>query len=164
MENLGKQSCFDVGVKIIKPENIKIASKFSIGSLDFLTADGGEIEIGDEVSLNRNVHLNASISGKITIGNGCLIGPNVVMRTSNHIYLNIEKPIRKQGHTSGDINLEDDVWIGSNVVILSNVRIGKGAIIAAGAVVNKNVPPFSVSGGIPAKVIKYRSDAWKNKS
>ncbi len=56
----------------------------------------------------------------------------------------------------GDINVGDDVWIGTNAIILSGVNIGRGAVIAAGAVVNKDVPPYSVVGGVPAKVIKYR--------
>ena len=88
------------------------------------------------------------------IGENVLIGPNVVMRTSNHNFSDKNKNIKDQGHNSGDIHIEDNVWIGSNCVILSNVTIGKGAVIAAGAVVNKDVLPFTVVGGIPAKKIK----------
>jgi galactoside O-acetyltransferase len=90
----------------------------------------------------------------IEIGNDVLIGPNVVFRASNHNYNDKNTLIRLQGHTGGRIVIEDDVWIASNVVILPNVRVGKGAVIAAGAVVNKDVPSYSLAGGVPAQIIK----------
>ncbi|MGM9958608.1 MAG: CatB-related O-acetyltransferase [Erysipelotrichaceae bacterium] len=61
--------------------------------------------------------------------------------------------------TKGDIVIEDDVWLGENAVVLSGVTIGQGAIVAAGAVVTKNVPPYAIVGGVPARVIKYRFDS-----
>jgi len=72
-----------------------------------------------------------------------------VIGSSNHIFTSIYKPINKQGHRPGIINISNDVWIGSNVVILPDVTIGDGAIIAAGAVVTKNVDPFPIVGGGP---------------
>lgn len=63
---------------------------------------------------------------------------------------------RKEGISKGDIIVDDDVWIGQAAIILSNVHIGQGAVVAAGAVVTNDVPPYSVVGGVPAKVIKYR--------
>ena len=66
------------------------------------------------------------------------------------------KPIRFQAFESGPVIIEDDVWLGANVVVLPNVKIGKGAIIGANAVVTKNVAPYSIMGGVPAKFIKYR--------
>ena len=69
-------------------------------------------------------------------------------------YLNYER----EAWTKGEIIIEDDVWIGSNVIILSGVKVGKGAVIAAGSVIAKDVPPYAVVGGNPAKLIKYRFD------
>ncbi|PJE00528.1 MAG: transferase [Leptospira sp.] len=156
LKSLGEKTTFSQFIVIESPENITINNNSSIGSYNFFTANGGEIEIGKQVSFNRNVHLNASVGGKISLGDYCLIAPNVVMRTANHNYDEIQKPIRFQGHTIGNIILENNVWIGSNVVILKDVRIGEGSIIASGSVVTKSIPPNVIAGGIPAKIIKKR--------
>jgi len=87
-----------------------------------------------------------------------MIGPNVVMRTANHNFLRTDIPMQVQGHLFGDINIEDDVWIGANVTILGGVNIGRGSIIGAGAVVTKNVPSMAIAAGVPARLIKWRGD------
>lgn len=156
LKYLGKNSTINKFFEIVSPTNISIGENSSIGSYSFLCADGGEIQIGNHVSFNRNVHLNASIGGKITIEDYCLIGPNVVFRTANHNFHSITEPIRNQGHSVGIIHLEKNVWIGSNVVILKDVKIGEGSIIAAGSVVTRNIPAFVIAGGVPAKVISKR--------
>ena len=76
------------------------------------------------------------------------------MRTSSHNFNNKEIYIQDQGHTSGNITIEDNCWIAANVTILNNVRIGNGSVIGAGAVVTKNIPKNSIAVGVPAKVIK----------
>ena len=73
-----------------------------------------------------------------------------------HVFDDLEQPISKQGLTKKGIKIHNDVWIAANCVILDGVEIGEGSIIAAGSVVAKNVPPYSVVAGIPAKVIKNR--------
>lgn len=102
---------------------------------------------------------------RITIGNFCSIAPNVAFfLSSDHALENISTfPFRvKYGFSDyeavskGDIIVDDDVWIGYGATILSGVHIGQGAVVAAGAVVTKDVPPYAVAAGIPAKVIKYR--------
>ena len=100
--------------------------------------------------------INARGNGSIVIGDNVLIGPNVVLRSSDHSFGNLEENINKQGMTDGNILIKDNVWIGSNCVILQNCIIGEGSIVAAGSVVTKDVLPFSVVGGIPAKIIKKR--------
>ena len=100
--------------------------------------------------------INARGIGKILIGKNVLIGPNVVIRSNNHNYQDTSIPIIKQGMTKGVIIIEDDVWISSNCVILPNCTIGEGSIIAAGAVVTKDIEPYSIFGGIPAKKIGVR--------
>jgi len=79
-----------------------------------------------------------------------LIGPNVVMRASNHNYERIDIPIRNQRHIPGRILIKEDVWIGANVVILPDVTIERGAIVAAGAVVTTDVNEYDIVGGVPA--------------
>jgi galactoside O-acetyltransferase len=156
LKHLGQKTHFSQFVEIEKPENITFGNQTSVGSYNFFSANGGSIEVGSFVSFNRNVHMNASVGGSIKIDDFCLIGPNVVMRTANHNYEDLQTPIRQQGHITGDIHLEKNVWIGSNVVILKDVRIGEGSIIAAGSVVNKDIPPFTIAGGVPIKIIKKR--------
>jgi len=114
------------------------------------------ISIGDNVYFNRNVFITAR--DPVSIGDDVLIGPNVVINTGNHTFSDRNVPIVKQGHTSERIVIEDDVWIAANAIILKGVTIGKGAVVAAGAVVNKNVAPYTVVGGVPAKKIKDRGD------
>ena len=102
---------------------------------------------------------------KAQIGNYCSIAQNVTFILDAYHYINhiSTYPFRRlivsgelEGISKGNIIIHDDVWIGYGVTILSGVHIGKGAVVAAGAVVTRDVPPYSIVGGVPAKVIKYR--------
>ena len=90
----------------------------------------------------------------IIIEDKVLVGPNAVMRASGHRYEKSDVPIRSQGHSKGKIIIKAGAWIGANAVILPDVTIGKGAVVAAGAVVTKDVPPYSLVAGVPARVIR----------
>ena len=115
------------------------------------------ISIGKGCLINHNNVLQAGKSvGTITIGNYVHTGANVMMVAFNHAFDNIETPTIKQDYYDASIVIEDDVWIGGGAVIVAGVTIGKGAIIASGAVVNKDVPAYSIVGGVPARVLKYR--------
>jgi len=108
------------------------------------------------VYLNSNVMINADFEGHIEIGCNCIIGPNVVFRTSDHKFTGREIPMREQGHKPGTIMMQDNVWIGANVSIIGSVRIGEGAIVGAGAVVTDNVDDFAIVADVPAKQIGSR--------
>jgi galactoside O-acetyltransferase len=136
-------------------ENIKIGNNFRSMGHDYLYADQGLIEIGDNMSMNTNVQIGAS-SGRIVIGDNVLIGANVVLRAADH-GLSRTESIMSQPHVGGEIVIEDDVWIGSNAVVLRNVRLGRGCVVAAGAVVTKDVEPAIVVGGVPARRISSRA-------
>lgn len=140
------------------PENIKLSKPFSLAENCMILAQdkGSEIVAGRDLRLNANVTLNADCQGKIILGENVLMGPGVVLRASNHRFANKEQPINSQGHDSGTITIEDDVWLGANVVVLPNVTIGRGSVIAAGAVVSKDVAAYTIAGGVPAKKIKER--------
>ncbi|MBV6472203.1 MAG: 2,3,4,5-tetrahydropyridine-2,6-dicarboxylate N-acetyltransferase [Saprospiraceae bacterium] len=112
------------------------------------------IILGDNVFINRGAYFMAPV--KIVIGNDVLIGPYTMFNTSSHLYKSKSILIDKQEHVYGEIIIEDDVWIGGHVCILHGVTIGKGSVVAAGAVVTKSVPPYTVVGGIPAKEIGKR--------
>ena len=137
-------------------KTVSFGKNITIGAHCHFYSKGGIIEIQDNVAFNINVVLNSSIGGIILIEKNSLIGPNVIMRTANHNFDSDKIPINKQGHKYGDIIIKEDVWIGANSVILGNVKIGRGAIIGAGSVVNRNVESFSIVGGVPIKLLKHR--------
>ncbi len=119
---------------------------------------GERIKIGKNCLLNHNNVLQAGkFKGKIVIGNYVQTGANVMMFAFNHGTELIDKPMIDQDYLDGDIIIEDDVWIGAGSIILPGVTISKGAVIAANAVVNKNIPENAIAGGVPAKILKYRS-------
>jgi acetyltransferase-like isoleucine patch superfamily enzyme len=117
------------------------------------------ISLGNNVSIGVN-SIYISAVAKINIGNYVMIGPNVVIVTGNHrtdvlgeYMYNVKNKLQEN---DADVNIEDDVWIGANVIILKGVNIGRGSVIAAGSLVNKDIDPYSVYGGNPAKLIAKR--------
>jgi galactoside O-acetyltransferase len=136
--------------EFIHSKNILFLGNASLGKSAFFSAQGGEIEIGNNFSCNVNVHINASGGGKLSISDDVMIGPNVVIRTANHGFDSTDTPYNKQGHNYADIVIGKNVWIGANVVILNNIEIGDNSIIGAGAIVTKDIPKNVVAGGVPA--------------
>ena len=111
-------------------------------------------DYGENITFGKNVFLNSGCKfqdqGGITIGHNVLIGHNVVLATLDH-----NTCVSKRAELFvAPIIIEDNVWIGANVTVTSGVTIGKGSIVAAGAVVTKDVPEYSIVGGVPAKVIR----------
>lgn len=118
---------------------------------------GRLIKIGNNSGIGVNCHVPADIQ----IGNDVMMGPEVLIisRNQNHRFDNLDMPMRLQGYRdSPPVVIEDDVFIGARVIVLSGVRIGSGAVIGAGAVVTKDVPSFAICGGNPARIIRYRND------
>jgi acetyltransferase-like isoleucine patch superfamily enzyme len=119
---------------------------------DFSTVNNGsgDVIIGDHTLIG----MSNVIIGPVTIGNHNIFAQHVVISGLNHIYEDISRPIVDQNVRTSPITIDDDCWIGANVVITAGVHIGRHAIIAAGSVVTKDVPPFSIAAGNPARVIK----------
>ena len=119
---------------------------------DFCTINNG---VGDVLIGQRcRIGMSNVIIGPVTIGNDVILAQNIVMSGLNHGYEDITLPPHNQPVTKKKIILEDEVWIGANSVVLAGVTIGKHAVVAAGSVVTKSIPPYSVVVGNPAKVIK----------
>jgi acetyltransferase-like isoleucine patch superfamily enzyme len=110
---------------------IRIGSDSLIGELNVLRGQGG-----------------------ITIGNRVYFGPLVQVLAVNHLYSDPSRPMIEQGITAEGIHIEDDVWLGAGSIITDGVTVGRGAVVAAGAVVTQDVPPHTVVGGVPARVLK----------
>lgn len=115
---------------------------------------GGYIRMGEGSLLYHGVSLYGG--GGLTIGRLVRVGGGASMVTTNRIFDDPNVPIIEQGHRSAPIVIEDDVWIGLNAVILCGVTVGRGAVVGAGAVVTKDVPPGTVVAGVPARVITKR--------
>jgi acetyltransferase-like isoleucine patch superfamily enzyme len=115
----------------------------------------GDVILGDDCSINPY----ASVSGKVTCGNGVRIASHASIVGFNHGFDDPDRPIHRQGVISLGIVIGDDVWVGANCVILDGVTIGNGAVIAAGAVVTKDVPHYAIVAGVPAKRLRERFPA-----
>lgn len=133
LKNFGENTQIMRGVEIIHPNNVCI---------------------GRDVYIGKNCSLYGYES--ISIGNNTLIARDTIFLTRSHIFSQRGTPIRQQGYSSAPITIGDDVWIGARATILPGVTIGNGSVVAAGSIVNKSVPEFTVVGGVPAKVIKKR--------
>ncbi|WP_200980046.1 acyltransferase [Echinicola sp. 20G] len=115
------------------------------------------ITIGDHCLINHNNVFQAGKErGEIRIGNYVHTGANVMIFAFNHVFDRTDIPSINQAYYDASVVIDDDVWVGAGSIILAGVNVGKGAIIAAGSVVNKDVPPYSIVGGIPAKIISSR--------
>lgn len=131
-------------------------NKFILGSKstieDFCTINNG---VGDvEIGNNTLIGMSNVIIGPVKIGNNVIFAQNIVVSGLNHEYRDVTKPIHEQKVLIAPIIVEDECWIAANVVITSGVTIGKHSVVAAGAVVTKSIPPYSVAAGNPARVIK----------
>lgn len=176
---------FGIGkhVQVLYPTCFKAGDHVSIGDYSFLnclSADG--VIIGSHTTIDQDLWLHCGgvvdnyshgffyvgecsyvgckavmgAGGGITIGNYVLIGQCVNIHSENHIYHDPDRLIREQGVTYKGVIIEDDVWIGSKVTILDGVKIGRGAVIGAGAVVTRSIRPYSIAVGVPAKIIGER--------
>jgi acetyltransferase-like isoleucine patch superfamily enzyme len=125
---------------------------------------GGELGEGLIVGNGSNIGPYSYIgcSGFVSIGSNVMMSPRVSIYAENHNFERSDLTMKEQGVTREEVHVEDDCWIAANTVILAGVTIGQGSIIAAGSVVTKSVPPFSVVGGVPARVIRSRIAIGKN--
>ncbi|MEI7423009.1 MAG: DapH/DapD/GlmU-related protein [Prolixibacteraceae bacterium] len=129
---------------------------------DFCTINNGvgDVLIGDRTRIG----MSNVLIGPVTIGNDVILAQNIVLSGLNHGYEDIKLPPHNQPVTKKKITLEDEVWVGANVVIVAGVTVGKHAVIAAGSVVTKDVPAYSLVVGNPAKIIKkynFETETWE---
>lgn len=116
-------------------------------------ADGRNVEIGDNFLSGRYNYFGG---GPITIGNDVMMANFIIIETTNHVISDISTPIRLQDVTKSPVEIDNDVWIGNRVVILPGVKIGKGSVLASGSVVTEDIEPYSIVGGVPARLIRKR--------
>ncbi len=146
---------FGTGISLAGMRRMSLGDGVRVGRDCILSAQDGLLELGERVALSPGVHLGAD-SGSLTIGSRTSIGDGTVVRAANHRIDRLDIPIQDQGHVPGVIVIEEDVWIGANCVVTPDVRIGRGAVIGAGAVVTRDVPPCAIAAGVPARIIGRR--------
>jgi acetyltransferase-like isoleucine patch superfamily enzyme len=135
-------------------DNVTIREHAILECTGVLRFPGEGLTIGNNVGISQYCFIAAR--GYIKIGDNVQFGPSVTLFSENH---NFEDPgilIRNQGVRRKGITIEDDCWLGTGSKVLDGVVIGKGSVIAAGAIVTKDIPPYSIAAGVPAKVIKKR--------
>ena len=162
--HLGPQCFIDDYVTVYAHANAKGAVHFGKNvhlyrwsMIELGEGDAG-LTIGDNTYLQAGCTLNPFVAS-IHIGKNCMIAARCAFLPYQHGHSDPVRPMREQPLTSrGDIVIEDDVWLGAQVCVMDGVTIGQGAIIGAGAVVTKDVPPYSIAAGVPARVIRARNE------
>jgi serine acetyltransferase len=155
---IGAQTYLGKNTSVTWPHQVKLGRNIRLEHdiyfhYDGTYSKGPSICIGDNVFIGNQTEFN--ITDKITIGNDCLIAAGCCFVDHNH-GTDIDKLMRGQPAPKKEIRIDEDVWIGSKVTVLKGVHIEKGAIVAAGAVVNKSIPKYEIWGGVPAKKIGKR--------
>lgn len=145
-------------IEITVPEKVEIGSGCFLENNVRLRPGGpwmqSSITVGDNTFIGYATQIN--VGSSFTLGSHCMVAPGCIFSDAHHRNERLDIPMRSQDCEYSSIIVEDDVWLGAGVIVLRGVRIGHGAIIAAGSVVNKNIPPFEVWAGAPAKRIKSR--------
>jgi len=158
-----------LGAKLSGGASIKLSRNVKIMPQAMLVSIGkGIIEIGENSEIS--MYSRVASMGIVRIGNNVLTGPHVFIADYNHEYQNPLKPVMCQGNRfipknddEANLLIDDGTWIGTNVVIVGNVHVGKHCVIGANSVVTKDIPDYSVAAGIPAKVIKkydFEKEEW----
>jgi acetyltransferase-like isoleucine patch superfamily enzyme len=119
-----------------------------------LDEPGEGLKVGNGSNIGAFSYIGCS--GYIEIGDNVMMGPRVNLMAENHNFEQAKIPMKEQGVTRSFIKIEDDVWLGVGSTVVAGVTVGSGSIVAAGAVVTKDVPPYSIVGGVPARVLKSR--------
>ena len=151
-QHRGKHSVIHCSVRMDTPPY----RKFSLGdnsvieSFSCINNAVGDVVIGN----HTRIGLHNTIIGPVTIGSHVNLAQGITVTALNHNFHDSEKRIDEQGVSTASVTIEDDIWIGANATILPGVCIGQHSVVAAGAVVTKDVPPHSLVAGVPAKVIK----------
>lgn len=154
---IGDDCVFEPGVLVWHPENITLGRNVYVGHGAMLKGYyRNEMHIGDRTWIGQMCFFHAA--GGLTIGARVGIGPGVKIITSVHAEAGRAVPVLFSPIEMAPVVIEDDADIGVNAVILPGVTVGRGAVVGAGSVVNRDVPPYAVVAGVPAKVLRFRPD------
>lgn len=153
--SIGKDCRINFSASFCGNRPIRIGNNCSIRNYALLSPGHGSIEIGDNCAIGAFNYIDGN--GGVVIGNNVHFGPHCAVYSADHTFEDRNVPICSQPLKYKTVIFEDDIWVGSHSVITAGVRIGSGSVIAAGSVVTKDVAPYSVVAGVPAKLKRYRS-------
>ena len=179
-KQVGKSVIFGKGLVLRHPGRIVLGDRTAIDDYCLLDAAGDEagMVVGEGSIISRNCVIQCKTAA-ITIGHSADIGCNVILTANDSISIGnnvliagncyigggryrtdrLDIPMMKQGlYTKGPIVIGDDVWLGAGATVLDGVQIGRGCIVGAGAMVTKDLPEYAIATGVPAKIVKYRTD------
>ncbi|MFH1870965.1 MAG: acyltransferase [Pseudomonadota bacterium] len=143
----------DASVDASRSPGVQLGDKVTLNRYAYVQGGNGGVRLGDRVEINNHSIVNGT--GGVDIGADTLVGPGVRIISYQHRYAR-GATIRSQPVLALPIRIGRDVWLGANAIILAGVTIGDGAVVAAGAVVREDVPPYAVVAGVPATIKKYR--------
>lgn len=143
----------DASVDASRSPGVTFGDKVTLNRYAYVQGGNGGVRLGDRVEINNHCIVNGT--GGVDIGDDTLVGPGVRIISYQHRYAR-DATVRSQPVDAKPIRIGRDVWLGANAVILAGVTIGDGAVVAAGAVVREDVPPYAVVAGVPATIKKYR--------
>jgi len=172
---IGSSCLIEEDVRLQVPKRIFLGDRTFIGQHSYLDGGSSSLRLGNDVHLARcctlragdrgiTVHDGAGINtrsyldgnGGLEIGPNALLSPGVQVISANHVFDDPHKPIKFQGGKYGKVNIGEDCWLGTNVIVLPGVTIGNGTVIGAGAVVTTDLPAYSIALGVPAHVVGQR--------
>lgn len=143
----------DASVDASRSPGVTFGDKVTLNRYAYVQGGNGGVRLGDRVEINNHCIVNGT--GGVDIGEDTLVGPGVRIISYQHRHAR-GATIRSQPVDARPIRIGCDVWVGANAMILAGVTIGDGAVVAAGAVVREDVPPYAVVAGVPATIKKYR--------
>jgi len=150
----------NVYINALSSNGIVFGNNVTIQENTVIECTGVISELGEGLTVGNNVGMSHScfiqVRGHVEIGANVIFGPGVYIFSENHNFDNSDIFINEQGTNRKGVKICDGVWVGARSIVLDGVTIGENSIIAAGSVVTKNVPPFEIWGGSPAKLIKKR--------
>jgi acetyltransferase-like isoleucine patch superfamily enzyme len=149
-----------VTIDALSKNGVLLGANCNVGPMTIIQATGVLTRLGIGLSIGENSGIGGfsfvGCGGGVVVGANVIMGQYVSFHSENHLFENVEQPIRTQGVTREGISIGDDCWIGAKSTFLDGANVGRGCVVAAGSVVKGYIPPFSVVAGVPARVIKSR--------
>jgi acetyltransferase-like isoleucine patch superfamily enzyme len=177
---IGSSCLIEADVRLQVPRRVFLGNRVFVGQYSYLDGQTSFLRLGDDVHLARfctlragergiTIHDGAGINtrayvdgnGEVEIGRNALLSPGVQIISGNHVFDRTDVPIRDQGTAYGKVTVGEDCWLGTNVIVLPGVTIGRGSVVGAGAVVTGDLPVLSIALGVPARVVGRRGAAGK---
>jgi len=178
--SIGSSCLIEADVRFQVPKRVFLGDRVFLGQYSYLDGQTSFLRIGNDVHVARFCTLRAGErgitiqdgagintrayidgNGEVEIGANALLSPGVQIISGNHVFDRTDIPIRDQGTVYGKVTIGEDCWLGTNVIVLPGVSIGRGCVIGAGAVVTHDLPEFGIAYGVPARVVGRRGAAGK---